>query len=67
MEDYQLRVIEEERQLEERLDRLQKFLTTRRDVYVRMEDLDLLVLQADIMQAYLRVLNIRIQGFQSET
>jgi hypothetical protein len=67
MEDYQLQVIEEERQLEERLDRLQKFLTTRRDVYVRMEDLDLLVLQADIMQAYLRVLNIRIQGFQSET
>ena len=63
MEDYQLRVIEEAKQLEEKLDKLRAFLGTRKDVYIRVEELDLLVLQADIMQAYLRILNIRIQGF----
>jgi len=63
VEDYQLRVIEEAKQLEEKLDKLRAFLGTRKDVYIRVEELDLLVLQADIMQAYLRILNIRIQGF----
>jgi len=58
-----LRVIEEAKQLEEKLDKLRAFLGTRKDVYIRVEELDLLVLQADIMQAYLRILNIRIQGF----
>jgi uncharacterized coiled-coil DUF342 family protein len=64
MKDYQLRVIEEEKQLEEKYTRLRKFLETRRDVDVSIDDLDLLALQADAMKVYLNILNLRIQRFQ---
>jgi hypothetical protein len=63
MEAYQQRVIEEAHQLEEKLDKLQKFLKTRTNIYIRAQDWDLLVLQSSAMQTYLKILKMRILGF----
>ena len=60
MTDFLERLIEEERQLAEKLDKLKKFKVSDSFHSLNEENRQLLFIQSNIMEAYLTVLNRRI-------
>ena len=65
MMPYQQRVVDEHRELAERLEKLAAFLVT--NTFADLPDVErsLLEAQSAHMRAYLTVLEVRIQGFTS--
>jgi hypothetical protein len=61
MEDWQKRVIDEKRELDERLDRLHRALSSRTDIAPLQRDL--MFRQASYMKAYSSTLRDRIEAF----
>jgi hypothetical protein len=64
MEAHQVRVVEEKKELDEKLEKLNQFINNS-DVFIRLDSVDcgLLEDQAEVMQEYSRILGIRIARF----
>ena len=63
MPDYQLRVVEEKKELDEKVERLTKFTCTELFRNCELEDRMLLVQQLGIMLSYSKILFLRIARF----
>ena len=67
MKDYQLRVVEEKKELDLKLEALDNFLTSEHfTTKVSSTQQDLLFLQHQWMSNYSKVLELRIQDFEKE-
>lgn len=66
MEAYQGRVVEEKRELDEKLERLSVLIGSDRFQELSVAECKRLVLQFSIMQEYARVLGERISAFMKE-
>lgn len=64
MEDYQKRVIAEKEELDGRLARLEKFISSTKFSNVREEEQERLSVQAEIMKEYSEILSERIKAFK---
>ena len=67
MEDYQLRVVEEKKELDLKLEALDKFITSENfTTKVSSIQQDLLYLQHQWMSNYSKILEMRIKDFEKE-
>ena len=67
MEDYQLRVVEEKKELDNKIEKLDDFISSK--VFLKnvsSTQQDLLLLQHQWMSNYSKVLELRIQDFEKE-
>lgn len=64
MEDYQIRVIDEWKELGERIDRLTKFMYSPKFLKVKKDEQVRLRLQMNVMLNYSEILSDRIKNFK---
>lgn len=63
LEPYQIRVIQEKQELDQKLEKLTTYLESRHFAELPFDDKWLLREQRDVMKAYSRILGSRIQKF----
>ena len=67
MEAYQLRVVEEKKELDDKIEKLDDFISSKGFfINVSSTQQDLLLLQHQWMSNYSKVLELRIQDFEKE-
>ena len=67
MEEYQLRVVEEKKELDNKIEKLDDFISSKGFfINVSSTQQDLLLLQHQWMSNYSKVLELRIQDFEKE-
>ena len=67
MEDYQQRVVDEMHELYNKIEALARFLTSDTVDEIERPDRNLLQTQFSIMEAYIQILQMRINRFDTDT